>query len=149
MLNKVTLIGYLGDNPELRYTKEKEAIARVRLATSESWKKDGEKQERTEWHNLVFFGKLAEITGDYLKKGSLIFVEGSLQTRSWDKDGETRYTTEIVAREMKMLPSKKTAASDEAWTVQATAKAPENRVTSIRPKKAAPNQATSDDDIVF
>lgn len=149
MLNKVTLIGYLGDNPELRYTKEKEAIARVRLATSESWKKDGEKQERTEWHNLVFFGKLAEITGDYLKKGSLIFVEGSLQTRSWDKDGETRYTTEIVAREMKMLPSKKTAASDEAWTVQATTKAPENRVTSMRPKKATPSQAPSDDDIVF
>ena len=74
MLNKVTLIGYLGDNPELRYTKEKEAIARVRLATSESWKKDGEKQERTEWHNLVFFGKLAEITGDYLKTHKNVYL---------------------------------------------------------------------------
>jgi len=105
MLNKAQLIGYLGADPEVRYTPEQEAIARVRIATSESWKKNGEKHEKTEWHNVVFFGKLAEIVGEHLKKGSLVYVEGHIQTRSWDKDGETRYTTEIIAESMKMLPS--------------------------------------------
>lgn len=107
MLNKVQLIGFLGIDPEIRYTQEGEAVARTRIATSETWKKNGEKQEKTEWHQLVFFGKLAEIVGQYLKKGSLAYVEGRLQTRSWDKDGETRYTTEIVADSMKMLPNGK------------------------------------------
>ena len=105
MLNKVQLFGFLGGDPEVRYTNDSEAIARVNIATSESWKKDGEKHEKTEWHRVVFFGKLAEIVGEYLKKGSLVFVEGRIQTRSWDKDGETRYTTEIVGEGMKMLPS--------------------------------------------
>jgi len=107
MLNRVQLIGYLGSDPEIRYTKEREAIANARIATSETWKKNGEKQEKTEWHQIVFFGKLAEIVGEYLKKGSLAYIEGRLQTRSWDKDGETRYTTEIVADNMRMLPSGK------------------------------------------
>ena len=101
MLNRVQLIGFLGANPELRYTPEREAIARVRIATSETWKKNGVKQERTEWHNLVFFGKLAEIVGEHLKKGAGVYVEGRLQTRIWDKDGETRYATEIFADVMK------------------------------------------------
>jgi single-strand DNA-binding protein len=105
MLNKVQLIGFLGAAPEVRYTQEQEAVARVRIATSETWKKNGEKHEKTEWHNVVFFGKLAEIVGEHLKKGSLVYVEGHLQTRSWDKEGETRYSTEIVAESMKMLPS--------------------------------------------
>jgi single-strand DNA-binding protein len=105
MLNKVQLIGFLGADPEVRYTQEQEAVARVRIATSETWKKNGEKHERTEWHNVVFFGKLAEIVGEHLKKGSLVYVEGHLQTRSWEKDGETRYTTEVIAEAMKMLPS--------------------------------------------
>jgi single-strand DNA-binding protein len=106
MLNKVQLIGFLGADPEVRYTQKQEAVARVRIATSETWKdKNGEKQERAEWHNLVFFGKLGEIADKHLKKGSLIYVEGRLHTRSWDKDGETRYTTEIVVESMKMLPS--------------------------------------------
>jgi single-strand DNA-binding protein len=105
MLNKVQLIGFLGAAPEVRYTPEQEAIARVRIATSESRKKNGEKHEKTEWHNVVFFGKLAEVVGDHLKKGSLVYVEGHLQTRSWEKDGEKRYTTEIIAESMKMLPS--------------------------------------------
>lgn len=104
MLNKVQLIGYLGAGPEVRYTPEQEAIARVRIATKETWKKDGVRSEKTEWHNVVFFGKLAEIAGAHLKKGSLVYVEGRLHTRSWDKDGETRYMTEIVAESMKMLP---------------------------------------------
>jgi single-strand DNA-binding protein len=105
MLNKVQLIGFLGADPELRRSNDSDAIARANIATSESWKKDGEKHEKTEWHRVVFFGKLAEIVGEYLKKGSLVYVEGRLQTRSWDKDGETRYTTEIVGESMKMLPS--------------------------------------------
>jgi single-strand DNA-binding protein len=105
MLNKVQLIGLLGADPDIRFTPEQEAVARLRIATSESWKKNGEKHEKTEWHNVVFFGKLAEIVRDHLKKGALVYVEGKLQTRSWDKDGETRYSTEIVASEMKMLPS--------------------------------------------
>lgn len=105
MLNKVQLIGFLGADPELRRSNDSDPIARANIATSESWKKDGEKHEKTEWHRVVFFGKLAEIVGEYLKKGSLVYVEGRLQTRSWDKDGETRYTTEIVAESMKMLPS--------------------------------------------
>lgn len=104
MLNKVHLIGFLGGDPEVRYTNESEAIARVNIATSETWKKDGEKHDKTEWHRVVFFGKLAEIVGEYLKKGSLVYVEGRIQTRAWDKDGETRYTTEVVGEGMKMLP---------------------------------------------
>jgi len=114
MLNKVQLIGFLGADPDVRFTQEQEAIARVRIATSETWKKDGKRQEKTEWHNVVFFGKLAEIVGDHLKKGSLVFVEGRLQTRSWEKDGETRYSTEIVAEAMKMLPSGGGKSKDEA-----------------------------------
>lgn len=105
MLNKVQLIGFLGADPEVRYAQEQEAVTRVRIATSETWKKNGEKHEKTEWHNVVFFGKLAEIVGEHLKKGSLVYVEGHLQTRSWEKDGENRYTTEIIAESMKMLPS--------------------------------------------
>ncbi len=108
MLNKVQLIGFLGKNPDVRYTQDGDAICRISMATSESWKdKKGEKQEKTEWHQIVFFGKLAETVGEYLKKGSPAYVEGKLQTRSWDKDGETRYSTEIVAESMKMLPSGK------------------------------------------
>lgn len=106
MLNKTQLIGYLGANPEIRYTPEREAIANIRVATTETWKnKDGSKGERTEWHTIVMFGKLAEIAGQYLKKGSLVYIEGKLQTRSWEKDGETRYATEVRADTMKMLPS--------------------------------------------
>ncbi|MEY3123344.1 MAG: hypothetical protein RI993_2169 [Pseudomonadota bacterium] len=108
MLNRIQLIGYLGSDPEIRYTQQGEAITRTRIATSENWKdKAGVKQERTEWHNVVFFGKLAEITDEYLKKGSLVYIEGRLQTRSWDKEGETRYATEVVADNMKMLPDGK------------------------------------------
>lgn len=105
-VNKVILIGNLGRDPEVRYSPNGQAIANVTLATSESWKdkNSGEKQERTEWHRVVFFGRLAEIAGEYLKKGAQIYVEGRLQTRKWqDKDGNDRYTTEVVATEMQML----------------------------------------------
>lgn len=113
MLNKVQLIGFLGADPDVRYTQDQEAVARVRIATSETWKKNGEKHEKTEWHNVVFFGKLGEIVGEHLKKGSLVYVEGHLQTRSWEKDGENRYTTEIVAEAMKMLPGGKAKAESQ------------------------------------
>lgn len=108
-VNKVILIGNLGNDPDVRYTAGGAAVANISLATAESWKdKDtGEKQERTEWHRVVFFGRLAEIVGEYLRKGSQVYVEGRLQTRKWqDKDGNDRYTTEIVANDMQMLGSK-------------------------------------------
>lgn len=108
-VNKVILVGNLGRDPEVRYSPNGSAVANVTLATSESWKDktSGEKQEKTEWHRIVFFGRLAEIAGEYLKKGAQIYVEGRLQTRKWqDKDGHERYTTEIVANEMQMLGSR-------------------------------------------
>ncbi|HEY9149848.1 MAG: single-stranded DNA-binding protein [Gammaproteobacteria bacterium] len=108
-VNKVILVGNLGKDPEVRYMPSGSAAANVALATSESWKdkQTGEQKERTEWHNIVFFGRLAEIAGEYLKKGSQIYVEGSLRTRKWqDKSGNDRYTTEIVANEMQMLGSR-------------------------------------------
>lgn len=108
-VNKVILVGHLGKDPEVRYSPNGGAVANITLATSESWKDkaSGEKQERTEWHRVVFFGRLAEIAGEYLKKGAQIYVEGRLQTRKWqDKEGKDRYTTEIVAGEMQMLGSR-------------------------------------------
>lgn len=107
-LNKVMLIGRLGKDPETRYMTNGEAVTNVGLATSETWKdKSGEKQEKTEWHNLVFYRRLAEIAGEYLKKGSMIYVEGKLQTRKYtDKAGVEKYSTEIIVNEMQMLGSK-------------------------------------------
>lgn len=104
-VNKVILIGNLGADPELRYTGSGTAVCNMRLATNESYKdSDGQLVEKTEWHNVVAWARLAEICGEYLKKGSQVYFEGSLQTRQWeDKDGQTRYTTEVKAREMMML----------------------------------------------
>ncbi|MES0872784.1 single-stranded DNA-binding protein [Sinimarinibacterium thermocellulolyticum] len=104
-VNKVILIGNLGKDPEVRYFPNGDAVCNVTLATTESWtdKQSGEKKEMTEWHNVVFRRKLAEIAGQYLKKGSRIYVEGSLRTRKWEKDGVDRYTTEIIAQDMQML----------------------------------------------
>jgi len=108
-VNKVILVGHLGKDPEIRYMTNGEAVANVSLATSENWKdKDGQKKEKTEWHHLTFYRRLAEIAGEYLKKGAQIYVEGKIQTRKWqDKEtGQDRYTTEIIVNEMKMLGSK-------------------------------------------
>lgn len=105
-INKVILIGNLGNDPDVRYTQSGAAVANVSIATSEQWKdkNTGEQQDRTEWHRVVFFGRLAEIVSEYLRKGSQVYVEGRLQTRKWqDKEGTDRYTTEIVANEMQML----------------------------------------------
>lgn len=107
-VNKVILVGRLGKDPETRYMTNGEAVTNATLATSENWKdKSGEKQEKTEWHNLVFYRRLAEVAGEYLKKGALIYVEGKLATRKWqDKEGKDRYTTEIIVNEMQMLGGK-------------------------------------------
>jgi len=107
-LNKAILIGSLGRDPEVRYMPNGEAVANFSIATSESWKdKSGAKQERTEWHNIVAYRKLAEIIGEYLKKGAPVYIEGRIQTRKWqDKEGNDRYSTEIIADQMQMLGSK-------------------------------------------
>ena len=104
-VNKVILIGNLGRDPEIRYMPSGDALATLNIATTDTWKdKSGEKQERTEWHRVSMFGRLAEIAGEYLKKGSQVYIEGRLQTRKYtDKDGVEKYSTEIVANEMKML----------------------------------------------
>jgi single-strand DNA-binding protein len=105
-INKVILVGNLGADPETRYTASGSAITRITVATSESWrdKQTGENQERTEWHRVVFFNRLAEIAGEYLRKGRQVYIEGSLRTNKWqDQSGQDRYTTEVIASEMQML----------------------------------------------
>ena len=110
-VNKVIVLGNLGKDPELRHLPNGDAVCNFSLATTESWKdKDGNKQDKTEWHNVVIFRKLAEIAGEYLKKGRPVYIEGRLQTRKWqDKEGKDRYTTEIVADQMQMLGSREEA----------------------------------------
>ncbi|MFI3137510.1 MAG: single-stranded DNA-binding protein [Methylococcaceae bacterium] len=109
MLNKVTLIGNLGADPEVRYMPSGGAVTTIGLATTRRWKdkQTGDRKEATEWHRVIFFNRLAEIAGEYIKKGSQVYIEGRLQTRKWqDKDGHERYTTEIIAEEMQMLGSR-------------------------------------------
>ena len=153
-VNKVILIGNLGRDPEVRYSPNGQAIANVTMATSESWKDktSGEKQERTEWHRVVFFGRLAEIAGEYLKKGAQIFIEGRLQTRKWqDKDGQDRYTTEIVANEMQMLGSRSGAGmpSDNYNQDAAPESGAAGRGRPAESKSMAGAGADFDDDIPF
>ncbi len=129
MLNKVTLIGNLGQDPEIRYAQNGNAVATLSIATSESWKdkETGEKVEKTEWHRIVLFSRLAEIAEKYLQKGSQIYLEGKLQTRKWeDKDGNQRYTTEVVGGMMKMLGSRGEGKPQEAK--QGAAPAPSETV---------------------
>ena len=147
-VNKVILIGNLGKDPEVRYMPSGSAVTNISIATSETWKdkQSGEQQERTEWHNVVFFNRLAEIAGEYLKKGSRVYVEGSLRTRKWqDKEGKDRYTTEIVAGEMQMLDSRGSGAGPEVAPQTA-------EVASTSRGKTAPVAEASaefDDDIPF
>ena len=143
-VNKVILIGNLGRDPEIRYTPSGLAVANITIATSESWKdkQSGETQERTEWHRVVFYQRLAEIVGEYLRKGSKVFVEGRLRTTKWqDKNtGQDRYTTEIIAENMQMLDSKGGSASD--------ASSYEKPAASAMPE-TAPAMDNFDDDIPF
>ena len=108
-INKVIIVGNLGNDPEVRYSQAGAAITNISVATSEVWKdkQTGQPQERTEWHRIVFFNKLAEIAGEYLRKGSKVYIEGQIRTRKWqDKEGQDRYTTEIVSNEMQMLDAR-------------------------------------------
>jgi single-strand DNA-binding protein len=150
-INKVILIGNLGNDPEVKYTASGSAVANVSIATSENWKDKatGENQERTEWHRVVFFGKLAEIVGEYLKKGSQVFVEGRLQTRKWqDKEGQDRYTTEIVANEMQMLGGRGGGGSPDSRAGGETPRASSAPKSSPAPAASAPKD-DFDDDIPF
>jgi len=162
-VNKVILIGNLGKDPEVRYSPNGGAVANITLATSESWKdkNTGEQVDKTEWHRVVFFRRLAEIAGEYLKKGSKVFIEGKLQTRKWqDKDGQDRYTTEIVANEMQMLDSKGGSANFNPGQQQAApqqAQQQYNAPQGQQPQQQAPQQQAApamsggdfDDDIPF
>ena len=149
-VNKVILIGNLGNDPETRYMPNGNAVTTLSLATTEGWKdrESGQTQERTEWHRVVFFNRLAEIAGEYLKKGSKVFIEGSLRTRKWqDKNGQDRYTTEIVASEMQMLDAKDRGSSNNSFApataVSTSASSPEtNEIPS-------PVKESFDDDIPF
>ncbi len=152
-VNKVILIGRLGKDPETRYMTSGEAVTNATLATSENWKdKSGEKQEKTEWHNLVFYRRLAEIAGEYLKKGSQIYIEGKLTTEKWtDKEGKDRYTTKIIVNEMTMLGGKSTGGSFEV--VENKESKPAASSGGSAPAKSAPAGKSSfdnfDDDIPF
>ena len=143
-VNKVILVGNLGKDPEVRYMPNGNAVANITLATSESWKDktSGEQQEKTEWHRIVMFRRLGEIAGEYLKKGSQVYIEGKLQTRKWqDNSGNDRYTTEIVANEMQMLGSRGGSANFSGDSAAAPAAAASS---------AAPAPAGDfDDDIPF
>jgi len=115
-INKVILIGNLGADPDIRYTPSGSAVANLTIATSETWKDkaNGERKEKTEWHKVVLFSRLGEIAGEYLKKGSKVYIEGRLQTRKWqDKSGNDRYTTEIIGNELQMLDSRGGGASND------------------------------------
>ena len=148
-INKVILVGNLGKDPEIRYTASGAAIANITIATSESWrdKQSGEKKEKTEWHRVVFFSRLAEIVGEYLKKGSQVYVEGRLQTRKWqDQSGQDRYTTEIVANEMQMLGSRGGDGGGQSSQNQSFRKPAEQAAPAQSPKA---EDDFPDDDIPF
>jgi len=154
-VNKVILVGRLGADPETRYTTDGKAVTNANIATSERWldKASGEKKESTEWHRVVFFDQLAEIAGQYLKKGSLCYVEGALRTRKWkDKDGNDRWTTEIRAMTMRMLSSKSAdeAGDEGGGGVKAKPKQPEQKELPTgdeAPKSKRPEDI--EDDIPF
>ena len=141
-INKVILIGHLGADPEVKYMPSGSAVTNLNLATTESWKdkQSGEKQERTEWHRVAMFGRLAEIAGEYLRKGSQVYIEGRIQTDKWqDKDGNDRYTTKIIANDMQMLGGRGGGGASDYSSSPSSA------------PKAEPASASSDfdDDIPF
>ena len=143
-VNKVILVGNLGQDPETRYMPSGSAVTNLRIATSEQWKdkQTGERQEKTEWHSVAMFGRLAEVAAEYLRKGSQVYIEGSLQTRKWqDKQGNDRYTTEIKARDMQMLGGRGGSA---AMTSEPPARG------MVEPPQGAPGGGDDfDDDIPF
>ncbi len=153
-VNKAILVGNVGNDPEVRYMPNGNAVANVSVATSDTWKdkNTGEQQERTEWHRVVFFNRLAEIVEQYVKKGSKLYIEGRLQTRSWEQDGVKRYTTEIVANEMQMLDSRGGGGQDSNF---GQSQPPQQSSGQSQPQgqggggQAAPAFDNFDDDIPF
>ena len=141
-INKVIIVGNLGQDPEIKYTAGGAAVTTLSIATSDSWKdKDsGMDQERTEWHRVVLWRRLAEIAGEYLKKGSKVYIEGQLQTRKWEQEGQTRYTTEIIARDMQFLDSK---GSSNTSSAQKSDEMKDQSAVDV------PDSAIDDDDIPF
>ena len=152
-INKVILIGHLGADPETRAMPSGMTVANLRLATSENWKdkQSGEQQERTEWHNVAMFGRLAEIAGEYLRKGSQVYIEGRLRTRKWqDKSGADRYTTEIVANDMQMIGGRGGAGGGAAGGEPRERSAPaESSATATAGAGAGSGAEDFDDDIPF
>jgi single-strand DNA-binding protein len=155
-VNKVILVGNLGKDPETRYTADGAAITNITLATTDSWKDKatGERKEQTEWHRVAFFGRLAEIAGEYLKKGRSVYVEGRLRTRKWqDKEGQDRYTTEVDADVMQMLGSREGMGGGSAGadfeTEEPAPRAAARPAARPATSKPAPNIAEMDDDIPF
>jgi single-strand DNA-binding protein len=141
-INKVILVGNLGQDPEVKYTAGGAAVTTLSLATSESWKdKDtGSDQERTEWHRVVLWRRLAEIAGEYLKTGSKVYIEGQLQTRKWEQDGQTRYTTEVIGRDMQFLDSRgNSSASSSSY----------QDTNQDMGSQSMPDSGITDDDIPF
>ena len=157
-INKVILVGNLGGDPEVRYMPNGNAVTNITIATSESWKdkQTGQQQERTEWHRVVFFNRLAEIAGEYMRKGGKVYVEGSLRTRKWqDQQGQDRYTTEIVASEMQLLDSRggndggyqqggyapaPQAQAPQAQAPQSQGYAPQSQAPQAAPQQSAPQR---------
>ena len=153
-INKVILIGHLGQDPEVRYMPNGNAVANFSVATSESWKdkQTGETRDRTEWHRVVVFGKLAEIAGEYIKKGTQVYLEGQLQTRKWqDQSGQDRYTTEVVINPLggtlQMLGSRENSADDRERSTQNTASRQPNKNAPAPQPKAPEPPMDFDDDI--
>jgi single-strand DNA-binding protein len=150
-VNKVILVGNLGNDPDMKYTAGGAAIANITVATSESWndKQTGDKVEKTEWHRVVFFRRLAEIVGEYLRKGSQVYIEGKLQTRKWqDQNGQDRYSTEIVANEMQMLGSRggEAGGGQQGGGGGFRANPPQQQATPAQPGR---DNDFADDDIPF
>ena len=155
-VNKVILVGHLGKDPEMRYTAAGAPIASFNLATSEQWKdkQSGEKTDKTEWHDIVMFDKVAEIAGQYLRKGSLVYLEGKLQTEKWtDKEGHDRYTTKIIANQMTMLGGKGEETSNYSPPAETSAPVSKPRQSYAPPAQkrryAPPPKADFDDDAPF
>ena len=159
-VNKVILVGNVGGDPDIRYMPSGNAVANITLATSESWKdkQTGQPQEKTEWHRIVFFGRLAEVVGQYVRKGSKLYVEGKLQTREWEKDGIKRYTTEVVvdiSGQMQMLDSRSGDSGQSKAAAQQAAYQPAapNQAPAQQPNQQAQGPALDynsfDDDIPF
>ena len=153
-INKVILVGNLGADPDTRYMPSGKAVTNIRIATSESWKdkQTGEMQEKTEWHRIKFFGRLAEIAGEYLKKGSQVYIEGRLRTRKWqDKEGRDRYTTEVIANDMQMLGSRAGGASagGSSGDFSRGGDAPSRAAPAGAASRAPAEESPFDDDIPF